>query len=93
MESNSTSPQAINLNSNSNINKYFRLLLRLCLKNQQVLLMARFILETDDPSGRTWARKNSSSNNRTVYKRGQADGSSVKTNYLRSSSVQTDLLA
>ena len=32
---------------------------------------ARFILETDDPSGRTWARKNSSSNNSTVYKRGQ----------------------
>ena len=57
------------------------------------LPMARFILETDDPSGRTWARKDSSSNNSTVYIRGQADGSSVKTNYLRSSSVQTNLLA
>ena len=55
--------------------------------------MDRFILETDDPSGRTWARKNSSFNNWTVYERGQADGSSVKTNYLRSSSVQTNLLA
>ena len=55
--------------------------------------LARFILETDDPSGRTWARKNSLSDNSTVYKRGQADGSFVKTSYLRSSSVQTNLLA
>ena len=43
--------------------------------------------------GRTWARKNSSFDNSSVYKRGQADGSSVKTNYRRSSSVQTNLLA
>ena len=37
--------------------------------------------------------KDSSSDNSSVYKHGQADGSSVKTNYLRSSSVQTNLLA
>ena len=34
-------------------------------------------------------RKDSSSDNSSVYKRRQADGSSVKTNYLHSSSVQT----
>ena len=37
--------------------------------------------------------KGSSSDNSSVYKHGQADGSSVKTNYLRSSSLQTNLLA
>ena len=38
--------------------------------------------------------KDSTSDNLSVYKHGQADGSSVKTNYLvRSSSVQTNLLA
>ena len=36
-------------------------------------------------------RKDSSSDNSSVYKRGQTDGSSVKTNYLRSSFVQTNL--
>ena len=35
----------------------------------------------------------SSSNNLSVYKHGQADGSSVKTNYLCSWSVQTNLFA
>ena len=38
-------------------------------------------------------RKDSSSDDSSVYKRGQADGSCVKTNYLRSLSVQTNLLA
>ena len=38
--------------------------------------------------------KDSTSDNLSVYKHGQADGSSVKTNYLvRSSSVQTNLLS
>ena len=37
--------------------------------------------------------KGSSCDNSSVYKKGQADGSSVKTNYLRSSSVQTNWLA
>ena len=37
--------------------------------------------------------KDSSSDNSSVYKLGQADRSSVKTNYLHSSSVQTNLLA
>ena len=68
---------------------------RVYQKNRKVLkIMARFILETDDPSGRTWARKNSSSKIRLCINAGKlADGSSVKTNYLRSSSVQTDLIA
>ena len=38
-------------------------------------------------------RRDSSSHNSSAYKRGQADGSSVKTNYLRSSPVQTNFLA
>ena len=38
-------------------------------------------------------RNDSSSDNSSVYKRGQADGSSVETNYYRSSSDQTNLLA
>ena len=36
------------------------------------------IVETDDPSGR---KDSFSSDNSSVYKRGQIDGSSVKTNY------------
>ena len=43
-------------------------------------------LETDVPSGRTKANKDSSSDISSMYKCGQTDGSSVKTNYLRSSS-------
>ena len=39
-----------------------------CLGKQT---MARFILETDNPSGRTWARIFSSSDNPSVYKYGQ----------------------
>ena len=55
--------------------------------------IARFVLETGDPSEHSLdeleQRKDTSSDNWSVYKRGQADGSSVKRNYLRSSSVQT----
>ena len=55
-------------------------------------ILARFILETDDPSGRTWQRKNSSnsSDNSSGYKHGQADGSSVKANYLRRTVLTDD---
>ena len=60
---------------------------------QNKITLARFILETDDPSGRTWPGKDSSSYHSSVYKHKQADGSSVKTNDQRSSSVQMNLLA
>jgi hypothetical protein len=50
--------------------------------------LAGFILETDhirlDELGQA---KGSSSSSSSVYKRGQTDGSSVKTNYLHSSST------
>ena len=49
--------------------------------------LVRFILETDNPSGRRWAMNDSSSDNLSVYKRaGQADG-------LRCWSLQTNLLS
>ena len=38
-------------------------------------------------------RKDGTSNNSSVYKRGQADASFIKTNYLPSSSLQMHLLA
>ncbi len=56
--------------------------------------MARFILETDDPSGRTCILNRraffSSCDNSSVYKYGQTDGSSVQTNYLYNSSAKTN---
>ena len=52
--------------------------------------LARFKLETDDTSGRTCILMKqavfSSSDNSSVYKYGQTDGSSVQTNYLDNSS-------
>jgi len=42
-----------------------------------------FILQTDHRLGRTWAKNGSSSDNPSVYKYGQADGSSVLTSYPR----------
>ncbi len=55
--------------------------------------MARFILETDDPSGRTCILIRRaffcSSDNSSVYKYGQTDGLSVQTNYLHNSSWQS----
>ena len=45
--------------------------------------MAVFILETDYPSGRTWASFFSASDNSSKYKCGHEDELSVQTNYLR----------
>ena len=55
--------------------------------------MARFILQIDDPSGRTCILRrqalSSSSDNPSVFKYGQTDGLSNKTNYLLSSTAET----
>ena len=47
--------------------------------------MARFKLEMDHPST-NWASNDSSSDNSSMYKYGQTDGSSVRTGYLDNSS-------
>ena len=51
--------------------------------------MAAFILETDRPSGRTWASLFSASDNSSEYKYGHEGELSVQTNYLRCASVKT----
>ena len=53
------------------------------------LSMAVFILETDYPSGRTWASLFSASDNSSKYKYGHEDELSIQTNYLRCVSVKT----
>ena len=40
--------------------------------------------------GRAWEMNGSSSDNQSVYKHGQADGSSIQTSYRNSSSFQTN---
>ena len=52
--------------------------------------MARFKLEMDD-TNLSKEKIVNSSNNSSVYKQGETEGSSVKTNYLHISSVQTIL--
>ena len=56
--------------------------------------MARFILDRDHPSwtnlANNWASNDSSSDNSSVYKYGQTDGSSVQTGYLDNSSSSTN---
>ena len=56
----------------------------MCVK--AVMIMAVFILETDDPLRRIWASIFSSSDNSSVYKHGQTVELSMKTNHLLSSS-------
>ena len=46
------------------------------------------MLETDYPSGRTWASLFSASDNSSEYKYGHEDELSVQTNYLRCVSVK-----
>ena len=50
--------------------------------------MAVFILETDYPSGRTFASLFSASDNLSEYKYGHEDGFFVQTKYLRCASVK-----
>ena len=58
------------------------------------LRMARFIPEKDHSTWTNlhtnWASNDSSSDNRSVYKYGQTDGSSVQTSYLDSLSMKTN---
>ena len=51
-----------------------------------LITMARFMLETNNPSGRNWANIFSASDNSSVHKYRQTDELSVQTNYLLSSS-------
>ena len=50
-----------------------------CLVDGAIYILA---LETDDLCGQTWAKKNCSSDSSSASKRGQKDGSSVRTNCL-----------
>ena len=59
-----------------------------------LMSLARFILEMDQPSWTNfhtnWASNDSSSDNSSVYKYGQTDGSSIQTSYLDNSSSSTN---
>ena len=53
------------------------------------IILAVFMLETDYPSGRTWASSFCASDNSSKYKYGNDDKSSVQKKYLRCASVKT----
>ena len=65
-------------------------------KHCDILLLSCGIQDKNERVGKEkekkWAKKDSSSDNTSVYKRGQMDGSSVKTNYAPSKFVRTDEL-
>ena len=89
---------SINADSVQSFQKFFDFVLIFvsifsCVRTAICKYILRAEEMTDDPPERTWAKKRYFVRNSSVYKRGQADASSFKTNYLCSSSVQTNLLA